>query len=92
VSYVYTKYEAYLFKTKATFGIQVKLLICQTVVLPFFFRSSTVTVKVTLEDINDHVPIFDEQFYTETATEVAAVNSTILTVKVRVTEKTLNAC
>ncbi|XP_020621470.1 cadherin EGF LAG seven-pass G-type receptor 2-like [Orbicella faveolata] len=44
-------------------------------------RSSTVTVKVTLEDINDHVPIFDEQFYTETATEVAAVNSTILTVK-----------
>lgn len=52
------------------------------------FRSSTVSVKVTLEDINDHVPIFDEHFYTVTATEGAAVNSTILTVKV--TGKILN--
>lgn len=40
------------------------------------------SVKVTLEDINDHAPIFDEQIYTVTATEGAAVNATILTVKV----------
>ena len=47
------------------------------------------SVKVTLEDINDHVPIFGEQFYTVTATEDAAVNATILTVKVSV--KNVNA-
>ena len=40
------------------------------------------TVKVTLQDINDHVPIFDEKFYTVTVTEVVTVNSTILTIKV----------
>ncbi len=46
------------------------------------------SVKVTLQDINDHVPIFDEQFYTVTVTEAAAVNSTILTVTV--SEKNMN--
>ncbi|KAJ7337301.1 hypothetical protein OS493_010160, partial [Desmophyllum pertusum] len=44
-------------------------------------RSSTVLVKVTLQDINDHIPTFDEQFYTVTVTESTAVNTTILTVK-----------
>lgn len=48
------------------------------------------SVKVTLEDINDHAPIFDEQIYTVTATEDAAVNATILTVKVS-EKKILNA-
>ena len=66
-----------------------KLLISQTVVFFPLCRSSTVSVKVTLEDINDHVPIFDEQFYTVMATEGAAVNATILTVKV--SEKNANA-
>ena len=46
------------------------------------------SVKVTLEDINDHVPIFDEKFYTVTATEGAAVNATILTVQVSAEKKT----
>jgi len=54
----------------------------QNVVVVCFSRWSTVSVKVTLEDINDHVPIFDEQFYTVAVTEGAAVNSVILTVKV----------
>ena len=61
---------------------------CQTVVLPFC-RSSTVSVKVALEDINDHVPIFEEQFYTVTVREGAAINTTILTVKV--SERNVNA-
>lgn len=56
----------------------------------FLFRWSTVSVKVTLEDINDHVPIFDEQIYVVTATEGATVNSTILTVKVSVVN--VNTC
>lgn len=72
---------ARVFFTPITFGVQMKLPISQTVVLSFW-RSSTVSVKVTLEDINDHAPIFDEQIYTVTATEGAAVNATILTVKV----------
>ena len=48
----------------------------------FVFRSSTVLVKVTLQDINDHIPTFYKQFYTVTVTESAAVNTTILTVEV----------
>ena len=47
------------------------------------------SVKVALEDINDHVPIFDEQFYTVTVMEGAAINTTILTVKV--SERNVNA-
>lgn len=64
---------------------KVIILIALSVRYIFFdvvFRSSTVSVKVTLQDVNDHVPIVEEQFYTVTVTEAAAVNSTILTVKV----------
>ena len=64
-----------MFPHSREIAISCKMLLC-------FFRWSTVSVKVTLEDINDHVPVFDEQFYTVTVTEGAAVNSMILTVKV----------
>ena len=55
---------------------------CRQFVVVVVSRSSTVSVKITLQDINDHLPTFEKRFYTVTATEAAAVNTTILTVKV----------
>ena len=46
-------------------------------------RSTTVSVKITVQDINDNLPIFGKHFYTVTVTEATAVNTTILTVQVR---------
>ena len=46
------------------------------------FRSSTVSVKVTLQDINDNAPTSDKQFYTVMVSEATNVNTSILAVKV----------
>ena len=45
-------------------------------------RSSTVSVKVSLKDINDNDPAFDRPSYTVTVSEATDTNATILTVKV----------
>lgn len=45
-------------------------------------RSSTVSVKVSLKDINDNDPTFDRPSYTLTISEATDMNTTILTVKV----------
>ncbi|XP_073231929.1 cadherin EGF LAG seven-pass G-type receptor 1-like [Porites lutea] len=44
-------------------------------------RSSTVSVKVSLKDINDNDPTFDRPSYTLTISEATDMNTTILTVK-----------
>ncbi|XP_022809062.1 protocadherin Fat 4-like isoform X2 [Stylophora pistillata] len=44
-------------------------------------RSSTVPVKINVEDINDNFPLFGQAFYTVTVTDSAAVNTTFLTVQ-----------
>ena len=48
----------------------------------FCFRSSTVSVKVSLKDINDNDPTFDRPSYTVTISEATDMNTTILTVEV----------
>ena len=45
-------------------------------------RSSTVSVKVSLKDINDNDPTFDRPSYTVTISEATDMNTTILIVKV----------
>ena len=39
-------------------------------------------MKVTLQDINDNVPTFDQQFYTVMVSEATNPNTSILAVKV----------
>ncbi|RMX53126.1 hypothetical protein pdam_00015549 [Pocillopora damicornis] len=48
-------------------------------------RSSTVSVKIIVGDINDNFPLFGQPFYTVTITEAAVVNTTLL--KVQATDK-----
>ena len=51
--------------------------------LHYDYRSSTVSVKIIVEDINDNFPLFGQPFYTVTITEAAVVNTTLLKVQVR---------
>ena len=41
-------------------------------------RTATTTVDIIILDINDHVPVFEEQFYQVNVSELEQLNSTVL--------------
>jgi hypothetical protein len=47
---------------------------------PFF---ATATVRITIQDINDHIPTFEMEVYEVNATESSLVNTTIVSLVAR---------